>query len=58
MTTRDLADAAAMLRRVLDAVDRGELDASGSAAASLVRHLEGAAAVLEIASGASPRPWG
>jgi hypothetical protein len=45
-----------MLRRVLDAVHRGEVDADGREALGLLRRIEGAAAegaaaALEAASG-------
>ncbi len=45
------AEVAAVLRRVLDAVHRGELDADGREALGLLRRMEGAAAALEAASG-------
>lgn len=41
------AETAALLRRLLVAVERGELDAQGEAADDLVRHIEGAVAALE-----------
>ncbi len=44
------AEAAAVLRRVLDAVHRGELEADGREALGLLRRIEGAAAALEAAS--------
>jgi hypothetical protein len=40
-------DAAEALRRLLDAEERGELDAPGSQGARLLRRMEGAAAGLE-----------
>jgi hypothetical protein len=40
-------EAAAMIRRVLDAVERGELTAGSARALALVRRLEGAALALE-----------
>lgn len=40
--------AAAMLRRLLDAVEEGDLDAPGSHGARLLRRMEGAAAALEL----------
>jgi hypothetical protein len=43
-------DAAAMLRQLLDVVERGELDAPGSQGARLLRRIEGAVAGLEAAS--------
>jgi hypothetical protein len=45
-------EAAAMLRRVLDAVERGDLDAGSGRATALVRKIEGAAAALEAVGGA------
>lgn len=49
------AEAAAMLRRVLDAVHRGELDADGREALGLLRRMEGAAAALEASSASQKR---
>jgi len=46
MTRADRQEAAALLRRVLDAVDRGDLTADGPAAAAVVRLLEGALLAL------------
>lgn len=46
-------DAAAMLRRVLDAVERGELDAKGGRAVASMRQIEGAVAALEAVGRAS-----
>ena len=40
-------DAAAMLRRLLDAVERGDLTAGTPQANALVRRIEGAAAALD-----------
>lgn len=40
-------EAAALLRRLLEAVDRGDLDATGPAA-GLVRQIQGAAEALEL----------
>lgn len=45
------AEAAEMLRRVLDAVDAGELDAESARARTLVRQMEGAALAFELAAG-------
>ena len=42
------ADAAAVLRRVLAAVDAGDLDAGRSQARTLLRRMEGAAAALQV----------
>jgi hypothetical protein len=44
------AEVAAMLRRVIDAVHRGELEAEGREALGLLRRMEGAAAALEASS--------
>jgi len=43
-----------MLRRVLAAVDAGELTLDAPQAFILVRHMEGAAAAFEIAAGHRP----
>lgn len=43
------ADAAATIRRLLEEVDAGRLDAPGRAGARLRHRLEGAAAALEAA---------
>ena len=40
-------DAAAMLRRLLDAAERGDLTAGTPQATALVRRIEGALAALE-----------
>ena len=47
---RDIAEAARLLRRLLEMVDAGELEASSSAAQGLVRRIEGAAVALESAA--------
>ena len=48
MTTRkERAEAAATLRRVLAAVERGELDVNSAHAKRLLRQIEGATAALE-----------
>jgi hypothetical protein len=47
VSTDAQAGAAAMLRRVLKAVERGELVASSGQGRALVRRLEGAAVALE-----------
>ena len=47
----DPAEAAAVLRQVLEAVVAGELEAKGPLGARLVRRLEGAAAALAEAAG-------
>ena len=46
-------DAAALLRRVLTAVDEGTLAADGPAAVAVVRRLEGVLIALEV--GGSPK---
>ena len=51
MKSDDLAEAARLLRAVLDAVEAGELEANGGQAVALVRRIEGAVAALEAASG-------
>ncbi len=48
MKASDRTEAAALLRRVLDAVDRGELAADGPAAVAVVRRCEGAVIALEV----------
>ena len=47
---RDIAEAARLLRQVLDLVDRGDLEASAGPGVAMVRRLEGAATALEAAS--------
>lgn len=47
----DAGEAAAVLRRLLDAVEAGDLDADGPKAARVVRQLYGAAAALEVVAG-------
>lgn len=44
-------DAAAMLRRVLEATERGDLEGESARARALVRRIEGAVVALE-----TPRP--
>ena len=51
VTRADNAEAAAMLRRLLAAVDAGELEANGGRATALVRRMEGAAVAFELAAG-------
>src|SRR5687767_14881586 len=46
----DAEEAAAALGRLLDAVERGELDAPGSHGARLLRRMEGAVAGLVVAA--------
>lgn len=55
MRASDRTEAAALLRRVLDAVDRGELSADGPAAVAVVRRCEGAAIALEVMDRRRPR---
>lgn len=43
------AEAAAMLRRVAEAVEEGELDAPPGPARKLLARIEGAATALEVA---------
>lgn len=45
-----LAEAAAVLRRVLLAVEAGELEAVGPVGAGMLRQLQGAVAALKTAS--------
>ena len=47
----DAGDAAAVLRRLLAAVEAGDLDAAGPKAARVVRQLYGAAVALEAVAG-------
>jgi len=50
MTKAELRDAAAMVRRLLEAVERGEIEANSGQAVALVRRLEGAAVAWEEAA--------
>jgi hypothetical protein len=45
-----VADAAAVVRRLLDAIDSGEIEADSAEARALYRRLEGAVAAWEQAS--------
>jgi hypothetical protein len=47
----DLAEAAAMLRRLLALVEAGELEATTPTARAVLRRLEGAAIAAELAAG-------
>jgi hypothetical protein len=47
---RDVAEAAAVLRRLLDLVARGELDVSAGQGTAMLRRIEGAAVALEESS--------
>ena len=49
-----MAAVAALLRRVLDAVETGELEAETPTARALVQRLEGAAFALEQAAEEAP----
>lgn len=57
MTKAELSEAAAILRRLLDAVDAGDLEVHrsglglGPREMALLRRLEGATAALQAASG-------
>lgn len=48
-TRSDIREAAALLRRLLELVERGDLDAGSGQARAMVRRLEGAAVALESA---------
>lgn len=48
--------AAAMLRRLIEAVERGELEPGGERGVALVRRMEGAAVALEATSRTLPGP--
>lgn len=50
MTKTEMASTAALIRRLVDAVERGELTATGPKGLALLRRLEGAAAALEAAA--------
>ena len=50
MTQPDMAEVAVLLRRLLDAVEAGELEAESPTARALVQRLEGAAFGLEQAA--------
>lgn len=52
----DYAEAAAMLRRLLAAVEADELEANSARATALVRRIEGAAVALEEAAGVVSHP--
>lgn len=51
MTRAEMAETAALIRRVLDRVDAGELEAETREELGMVRRLEGAAVALEQAAG-------
>jgi hypothetical protein len=52
----DLRENVALLRRLLAAVERGELTAQTPQARSLLRRLEGAVAALEALDPTEPEP--
>ena len=56
----DVAQAAALMRRLIEAIEQGELEADSPAALALLRRMEGAATALEQAASrpgqVSPRP--
>ena len=58
MGHEDLADAAAMLRRILALVDAGELEVTSPTARAVLRRLEGAAIAIELAAGIRPQSGG
>lgn len=49
-TKREVREAAAVLRRLLDAVDRGDVTAEGPVGAGVVRQLRGAIVALDTAA--------
>ncbi len=49
------AEAGTLIRRVLEAVERGELEAGGTHGVALLRRLEGAAVALEAVGGRRAR---
>jgi len=51
LTTAERRELAALLRRLFDAVERGELDADTPQGRRLLTYLEGAAAALETTAG-------
>lgn len=54
MTRADRQEAADLLRRVLDAVGRGDLAADAPVAAGVMRRLEGALLALQAVDQARP----
>jgi len=52
-TKAEMAELAELIRRVLDAVDAGEMEADTPAGRAIVRRLEGAVVALEQASRAT-----
>lgn len=50
------SEAAVMFRRLIEAVERGDLDAGGSQGRRLLRRMEGAATALDEASRRRGRP--
>ena len=55
MEPEERSEAAAMLRRILDAVDEDRLDALGPSA-GLVRQIKGSVVALEALDGPDPTP--
>ncbi len=51
----DQLEAAAALRHLLEAVERGDIDASTGSERRMVRRLEGAVAALEVSARPSRR---
>jgi hypothetical protein len=47
----EIGEAAVLLRRLLELVESGDLDASSAHARAMVRRIEGAAAAFEIIGG-------
>jgi hypothetical protein len=54
MNRADCREAAVLLRRLLAAVDAGELTVGTPRAVALVRHMEGAAVAFELSAGLEP----
>ena len=49
VTRRDMIEAAALLRRLLELIDSGDMEAASGQAQAMVRRIEGAATALEAA---------
>lgn len=58
LSKSDRRETVVLLRRLLDAVHRGELSADGPVGAGLVRRLEGAATALELTDRPKEPPRG
>ena len=56
MTPEDQERAADLLRRLLEAVDAGDLSADGPAAVAVVRRLEGVLLAVETLNGHQEQP--